>query len=390
MPQPIDLSQVPAPSAPRPKSSFQRGGGRRRGTPLFEYARKVFWGGLVVSLILLAYLLAGLYSGAWSHHNLAILPKADYQRQIDNINLVFSLLQMATLVTVVSLLIITYRDEGIGYSLLLTGVALYAGLPALTAGVYSWRVMQPSAATQTLMRDFQLLAWAFLGPGLLWTLWDLARRFRNAAETAAIQRANLKYGANVKQQPKVVRSPRWVFSRCWELPYCRDNIREKCPIYIQKRGPCWWHKEGCMCEERIILQAVINTDWKQKAARANMALNIGQTRSGLSPEAKRQRCRNCVIYNEHQRQKYKALVTVALLVMPVLLYMNGGVVQGWAVSLLSGMDAIMERFSFSSRGPSISLSQAGPLHWTLIGALCVILMAQVLKFIEYWCFKLKI
>lgn len=145
-----------------------------------------------------------------------------------------------------------------------------------------------------------------------------------------------------------------------------------------------------MCEERIILQAVINTDWKQKAARADMAHNLGQNRAGLTPAAKRQRCRNCVIYNEHQRQKYKALVTITLIVMPAFLYMNAGLVQGWAVGLLSGMDAIMNRFSFSTRGPSVTLAHAGPLHWTLIGALCVILMSQVLKFLEYWCFKLKI
>lgn len=395
MPEPIDLSQVPARSAPRPKSSFQHGGGGRRGNaaPLFEYARTVFWSALVVSLLLLAYLLAGLYSGAWSHEALAALKKtslADYQRQLDNINLVFHLLQLSTLVMLVSLLIITYRDESIGYFLLVTGVAFYAGLPSLTAFVYNWRSLKPSVATNTLMQDFQLLAWAFLTPGLLWVLWDLGRRFHNAAETAAIQRANLKYGANVKQQPKAIRAPRWVFSRCWELPYCRDNIREKCPIFLRRRGPCWWYKEGCMCEERIILQAVINTDWKQKAARADMAYNFGQNRAGLTPAAKRQRCRNCVIYNEHQRQKYKALVTIALIVMPVVLYMNAGVIQGWSVSLLSGMDAIMNRFSFNTRGPSITLAHAGPVHWTLIGALCVIIMSQVLKFIEYWCFKLKI
>ena len=166
------------------------------------------------------------------------------------------------------------------------------------------------------MRDFQLLAWLFFVPGLIWTVGPGApvpQRGGGRRHPARQPEVRRERQAAAQDSARI----RTVLSRCWELPYCRDNIREKCPIYVKRRGPCWWYKEGCMCEERIILQAVINTDWKQKAAKPDMAYNFGQNRAGLTPAAKRERCRNCVIYNEHQRQKYKALVTVALIVVPV-------------------------------------------------------------------------
>ena len=394
MPAPIDLSQTPARPAPPSKGIFPGGGKGTRGTGLIldDYARRVLWVALAVTVLLLGYLLAGLYSGAWSKAALGVLPHADRVRNLQNIDFVFQALQVSALVFLVCLLIVTCRDETIGYILFAAGLVFYAGLPFLTAQVYDYRGFKTSMATQTLMRDFQLLSWMFFVPGLVWVGIDLVRRFYNAAEAAAIQRANVKYGANVRKQPTKTKV-RTALSRCWELPYCRDNIREKCPVYVKRTAPCWWYKEGCMCEERIILQAVITTDWKQKAAKADMAYNFGQKRSGLTPAALRQRCRNCVIYNEHQRQKYKAMVTVALIGFPLILWQNLGALQTLALATLGGVETVMKRFSLGESPGAVSIfhnQQTAIVEWTLIGAVCVILLSQVLKFIEFWCFKLKI
>ncbi len=393
MPAPIDLSEIPSRPA-KPTGLF---GGRRRnsrgtGLAIDEYARKVMWAALAVSVLLLAYLLIGLYSGAWAKASMRLLyhtSMADYNRQMDNITFVFRGLQLSTLVFVIGFLICCLHDESVGYILLGTGMVFYAALPALTSQVYDFRGFKTSLATQNLMQDFQLLAWVFFAPGVIWTFGDLLRRFRSAAEAAAIDRANLKYGANVKKQ-QATKQKRVFLGRCYEGPYCRGEIRERCPVFLKKRGPCWWYKEGCMCEERIILQAVITKDWKHQAAKADAAYNFGQKRSGLTPAAKRQRCRDCVIYNEHQKQKYKALVAVTLVVLPVLLFLNAPALQAGAQNVLVVMDQTMRRFSFDHSPSRNDILYTAGLQWTVIGAVCVILLAQVLKFIEFCCFKIKI
>lgn len=394
MQTPIDLSQVPPRGpVPAPRGKGTRGGkkpGRGTGLAIDEYARPVLWGAFLLSLVLLLFLLAGMYSGAWSKDALHHLAPADVTRQMANIALVFQILQVTSFVSVVCLLIIALRDEKLGYVLLGIGVLFYAGLPSLTLFVYNWRLLKPSHAVNLLMSDFQLLSWVFFVPGIAWTGADLLRRFRAMSEAQAIQRVNMKYGAAVPKQKAV---KQMFLGSCWQLPYCREHVREKCPVYLKKRGPCWWHKEGCMCEERIILQAVITDDWKQKAARADAAFNFGQTRAGLSAAEKRDRCRKCVIYNEHQRQKYKALVTATLVLLPVGVYLEWPFLGAVSGHLMNVMEVVMKRFSFGEAPTSLPYMHGNtslPVEYTLIGVLCMIGLTQILKFIEFLCFKLKV
>ena len=221
---------------------------------------------------------------------------------------------------------------------------------------------------------------------------DLGRRMAAAADEAAVQRANAKYGAGTKKQP--VSTQRKVFlGRCWEGPFCRDHIRVKCPIYLKRRGPCWRYKEGCMCEPRIVLQAMITPDWKDQMTQAHQSLETGGPHKILSAEGKRERCRNCVIYNEHQRQKHKALTWLALIVVPSLLVLNFTWLQAVVNQILFGLDAATKRFSFNNDPAGITALHDGAysmIAWVFIFAVSIILLSQVLKVIEYFCLKLKI
>ena len=268
--------------------------------------------------------------------------------------------------------------------------------PEFLAGqINSFKHQTDSNASTAVLSDFQMLAWLLAVPGACWMLVDLGRRMAAAADEAAVQRANAKYGAGTKKQP--VSTQRKVFlGRCWEGPFCRDHIRVKCPIFLKKRGPCWRYKEGCMCEPRIVLQAMITPDWKDQMTQAHQAqqtLDAGGPRKILSAEAKRERCRNCVIYNEHQRQKQKALTWVALIVVPGLLILNFAWLQSVVNQILFALDAATKRFSFSSDPAGITALHNGAyslIAWVFIFALGVILLAQVLKIIDYCCLKLKI
>ena len=105
----------------------------------------------------------------------------------------------------------------------------------------------------------------------------MARRSWRCWTGAAIQRANMRYGGDAHRA--TARNQNLFLGRCWQLPYCREQVREKCPIFKRRQGPCWWYKEGCMCEERIVLQAMIDTDWKDKRDSATQKLGSAQAAS---------------------------------------------------------------------------------------------------------------
>ncbi len=387
----IDLTEAPLPAARRPS---QKGKGRGTGAPkLDDFARRVLGPAAVLSILLALYLLWGLFSGAWSHQEMGQLTAARRTLQLENIALVFHLLQISSLLMLAALLTACAQVEGIGYWLLGAAALFYAGPSFLANQIYPTRHITASDASKSVLADFQILAWLFAVPGAVWTIVELARRVAAAADLAAIQRANAKYGAGTKTQPKS--KQRQVFlGRCWEGPYCRDHVRAKCPIHLKRRGPCWWYKEGCMCEERIVLQAMIAPDWKDQMARAQQTQTLGGPRKSLSPEAKRERCRNCIIYNEHQRQKHKALTAVALVAVPGVLIWQFPVLNAVVNKILLGLDALTKRFTLGATDPTgipaLHNSAYALIAWVFVFALGVVVLSQVMKVIEYACFKLKI
>jgi hypothetical protein len=450
MPQTFDLSEAskggpPQPPAPPPSK------GRGTGLPIDDYARTLLYISLAVTGVCLLYTLWGLFGGAWANPAYQALGHADRLRHLSNIGSVGTVLSVASIIDVVCLAICCFRDEGVGYLLLAVAAVLYAGMSYITGAVLNARGMQPSPATSTAIGMLARLASIYLVPGVLFVLVDFVRRLKAMSEAAAVQRANVRYGAEVKKQS----GQRNLFlGRCWELPYCREQVRQKCPIYIKRQGPCWWYKEGCMCEERIVLQAVIDTDWRDKTnaavnkaggaaaspmsagkhgglagapgglagspmslgapspvpAAAGPRLNLNSASSkpearGLGINAppkqvltagqKRERCRNCIIYNEHQRQKYKGLVWVALIVVPVLLWMN----MGWLGTTVTAMITFAAKFTAQfnlSTGPSAAANtmmesqNINMVMYVMIFCLGLVIVSQVLKFIEFCCFKLKI
>ena len=385
----IDLTEAPLPPAHRKK----RKAGRGSGSLWWDGAsRRVLALSAPICGLLLLYALFGLWSGAWSHESMAQMPTARRQVTLANVGLVFQALEIATLIAAASLLVCCARAEGLGYWLLGLAAFYYVGVPFLTVQAYAFRHLTQGAPGQAALDGFQSLAWLPAVPGALWTLVDLGRRLGEAAERSAIARVNAKYGAGTAVQKSSTQ--RQVFlGRCWEGPFCKDHIRVKCPIYLKKQGPCWWYKEGCMCEERIVLQAMIDPNWKDQMTRADQSLKMSGPRKILSAEAKRERCRNCVIYNEHQRQKYKALTTAALIAFPAFVAFNIPWLQGLVRQILFGLDAATKRFAFGSSPAGLTVLHTGEysfVAWLFLFALGVVLMSQLLKVIEYFCFTLKL
>ena len=169
-----------------------------------------------------------------------------------------------------------------------------------------------------------------------------------------------------------------------------------------------------MCEERIVLQAVIAQDWKEQQAAATqkigltgapaggglaplenkLGISVNAPKQMLSPSAKRDRCRKCIIYNEHQRQKYKLWVAVALVTVPTLLVLFKDILQASATFVLQKAESVTKQFSLSQTAqPSDSLLNGANgeiLQNILIVCLGLVIVSQVLKLIEYMILKLKL
>ena len=128
--------------------------------------------------------------------------------------------------------------------------------------------------------------------------------------------------------------------------------------------------------------------------RANQALSMGTgARKVLTPEAKRERCRGCVIYNEHQRQKQKALTAVVLVGVPGLLILNFAWLQHLVNHFLNVMDAAAKRFDFGGTGAGLTFLHGDSyalFAWVMVFVFAVVLLSQALKLVDYVCFTLKI
>ncbi|MEO7719910.1 MAG: hypothetical protein ABIY70_27205 [Capsulimonas sp.] len=395
MPTTFDISDGPSPSPHQPGSGLgPSSSGRGTGTKLDDIARTIFYIALAATVIFLGYLFWGIFGGAWANPNYGHMVFADRARQQSNIQMVFGLLRLSTFVSVVCILIMCLRDEMIGYILVAVGAVFYFGLPFATKQVYDAQGLSLSPATDTALTLLSSLWMVFVVPGAAWVIADVVRRFQALSEQTALQRANVKYGSDVARQSGKQRQR--FLGRCWETAFCRDHVRDKCPIYIKRRGPCWWYKEGCMCEEYIVLQAVINSDWKDKTKKADQGLGLragaaGMPKTILSPAAKRDRCRRCIIYNEHQRDKYKALTALTIIAVPAVMYFNLPAMQSGVGAILRFVDSVTSKFAFTtSHGPNLTRTASDGLVTFMIVCLGLVILSQALKLVEYCVFKLKI
>ena len=201
----------------------------------------------------------------------------------------------------------------------------------------------------------------------------------------------LKYGKGLKEEKDI----RNVFmGKCWQLPYCRKFVRERCPIYHSRRT-CWKERVGCMCEESVIRNAMEGRIIPSDAIAAAKYIPLN---TKLTANQKAERCRQCVIYNEHQKHKYK-------LAMPAAMAATAGIYvlfhDPMAQSVQSGMMGINKFVNKATLDPnkpqdSQDLKKNGlgtgdlAFNDVILVALLVVGLAYVIRLIEYMFFKAKV
>jgi hypothetical protein len=190
----------------------------------------------------------------------------------------------------------------------------------------------------------------------------------------------LKYGKGIKEE----RNQKNVFmGKCWQLPYCRTFVRERCPIYHSRRT-CWREKVGCMCEEEVIRNAMENRPIPKDLVGASKYIPVNNK---LTQGQKRQRCRQCVIYNEHLKHKYRLSLPLTVLGFGIFYLIARQPLLGISSGMIAKLDSAMGALTY---GQAVSVKNNAAFQEILLDCAMIAILAYVLKGLEYLIFKLKV
>jgi hypothetical protein len=141
-----------------------------------------------------------------------------------------------------------------------------------------------------------------------------------------------------------------------------------------------------MCEEEVIRNAM---ESKPIPKDALMASTYIPRNMKLTFEQKRERCKSCVIYNEHQKHKYKALMP-AILIGFIAMYLGLHTVLIQGVGAIIGtLDQLMGKALLRPGGGG-QLEQPSAFKELLLVCLLIVGLAYAMKLLEYVIFKLKV
>ena len=264
-------------------------------------------------------------------------------------------------------------DE-IGYTIGagIVGALILFGHPMLILS----RLRDPaSPIAREIATGFMAAGIACLAVVVLRVIWYVAEVIRTGPQSR--QRALEEEEAGLS--PKRVKRSRGMWSKCWDLPYCHDTIKELCPAF-QARRNCWRFGRGCNCDPSLI-EAMIRSG----AARVGK----GQDKTGAAvqrtqdeylrdllgakqkgtPEGRTISCAKCPIYGEHQRQKFQIANPVVLVASllglaaayPVLIRVYGAAVKGLAAlasTLVLGQDITVAEWIERLNTPTVRSSSS--------------------------------
>ncbi len=227
--------------------------------------------------------------------------------------------------------------------------------------------------------------------GLILVVADVVQKSRIRMKEGA-KAEQMKYGKGMKEE----RDVRDVFlGKCWQLPYCRKFVRERCPIYHAKRT-CWKERVGCMCEESVIKNAMEGKMGEGQTLSNDLvaASKFIPKNNKLSAAAKAERCRQCVIYNEHQKHKYKLFMPIVALSVAAGYIVLRPVLAEGIQSALKAVDSVkgtvlLTKDTEVGKATSID-SGAIPYNEIILFVLVLVGMAYAIKVLEFLIWKLKI
>ncbi len=414
-----------------------RGSADRVVQTFMDWTRRVMQISVLISILIYIYLFYGLFFGDMCHWS-AVTQHAEKLRIISVVDSAIRYLNVSLALSLLTTCILFYEEEVIGYLLVAGAVGLYYGMPLaigfMAAGQLEDWQHTGNIGALAIFNQVKLLALMMAIPGAILAFRDIVLRLIDGTSRKRDEFGKLEYGGKVKEEVAPTGALLGVFAKCWQLPYCRAPIRKNCPIFLNKTK-CWKHRCGCMCEESVIrhsmdaiiskedinmtLEKSLNTvddglikmdgDVKSFAmpdidktveVKAKQPIVIAGSKvkiphnPNLSDAVKRERCKECVIYNEHQRKKYQILAPLVTIGIPVLAYLQIGPVVEGLNKVFASVDKVMSGLSLVSSNGTHAASNmfngAGFAQYIIIGCFVLIFTTWALRAVEYVVFKLKI
>lgn len=232
------------------------------------------------------------------------------------LNTVSQALVISGTVTAVCLALLTLEEftwmVGVGVA----GIALMFGFPALVA---NYADPQSNEAARAVLYGGTLAGKAIIVVVGLRVIYEIYRQLAEGGERKRRKEVE-EERARIREKPrkKVSESP---FAPCWEMPFCHEAVRDLCPAY-KARKTCWRFGRGCNCDPDLIetlIRSRVPTAVQGAGEREGAYI-----RSDLQADAVRSRsektipCRQCPIYTDHQRRKYRVFSPLVILVTIVL------------------------------------------------------------------------
>ena len=387
------------------------------------------------------WLLASLVFGHYG--DFMTLSHATRVAVLQNIDLATKLMTVGLAVGAVVSALAYFGEDAIGYMLL--GGALLVGL-GIPFGFQQFGgpdfAVTKSLALTKVYAGFT--SGAFV-PGLVGALLIaidvVGRILKTIRERPTVKVEKMTFGTGAKQE-NGARPPRTsLLGKCWEGPFCRDFIRPHCPIFL-KRQACWQQKSGCYCEEDIVAAAasringrslpmasgstgasrfggatVSTNDYNAVSDTASAGfIAVGAPASadtfagrgvapaarptpvyaaprpaGLTPGQKRERCRNCVIYNEHQREKYQLLLPIVLVLTIAACGFAAMLAHNNMSVVITAIEGLVNKFSFlPGSGKAAIGDSASTVAWVFLGVGTIVVISKTLQFLEWCVFTIKI
>jgi len=289
---------------------------------------------------------------------------------------------------VASLMVRLPREELVGQLLSLIGAALYFGVPVMLAWTVDTRGLSGNAVFLSIVRSMRTAGAIALLPGLTLILRDAILRIWTGV---SVKRVLERRWGDEEEQRKKRRVPK-VLASCWDMSFCRGFVRQVCPAFAANKS-CWRLKVGCYCDENTILKAMTAGGKDNTYAQGIMkSLELDKpSNKRLSARLRRERCRRCLIYAEHQRQKYRLLSPMVFPAVFVVLYIFYSPVTTWVGAALEKADRFMSFLTYHPKGASYTFSDDGRVLTILaVIWLTIIVISYALRVLEYLVFEMQV
>ena len=336
--------------------------------------------GIVLSL---GYILWGVCGG-----NIGEPKIANAANAAQNIALAARVLRMCSVALAVCSVLLMLDVVALGPAIAAAGIALQFGAAPVLGAIGK------SRATFFLLENLRSLGFALLVVGVLKSTFDFGRWMLDRPNRL---RAGATVGAGAKREAKQqnVAANATMFSPCWNLPFCREVVRVRCPAFLA-RQKCWKFGRGCMCDQELVKRAINNA-------------SVEVIKSPTEMSRKKPPCDQCTIFLEHQSLKYKMISPITIPVTIVVAVIGwpyyerfwefaGVKLSGlWTKMSFSATNAATNVANNAAKQPendidkyTLSPDQVWHAIQTMAGVLLAFfLLIYIAKFLEWAILKMK-